>query len=183
MFIHTREALNQVVRDFKFASRTCTFGTQIFYIGYLIYAICAGVGYLWANIALLAICGIYFIFTALTLELKSKELKLIKRNTRHTFRWVKILIRAVVLVSMVYSIYISATAPTPITIILTVISVIGWLLSLSLELITIYVENRVKMLINGLKEDFHFEEISNAAGKVGSVVGSVSSAVKSFLNR
>lgn len=181
MFNNTRIALTQVARDLKFAHRVCTFGIQIFYIGYLIYAICTGLGYLWANISLLAICTLYFIFTVTTVDLKSKDLKLIKRNAKHTFRWIKISVKAVVVVSMGYSVYISATAPSPMTIILTVISVIGWLLSLSLELISMYVDSRVQMILNGLRADI--EDIKRPVEAVGSAIGTVGSAVKSFFKR
>ena len=176
MFKYTREALSQITKDFKFASNVCTFGSQIFYIGYLIYALCANVGYSWANITLLAVCGLYFLFTATTHNVKDKEAKLAKRNAKHTFRWVKISIKAAVLAMMGYSIYISATEPSTLTIILTAIAVVSWLLSLSLELITMYVENRIELL----KESF-IKDVKNPVETVSTIVktaASVSSTVK-----
>lgn len=181
MFNNTRMALTQVARDLKFAYRSCTFGVQIFYIAYLIYAIFAEVGYLWANITLLAICTVYLLFTITTLEMKGRDFKLLKKNAGHTFRWIKISVKAVVLVSMGYSIYISATDPTPTTIILTAIAVIGWILSLSLELLSMYVDNRVQMIINGLKEDW--QEIKRPVEAVGNAVGAVGSVVKNLFGR
>ena len=181
MFNNTRTALTQVARDLKFAYRSCTLGVQIFYIAYLIYAILNSIGYLWANITLLAVCTVYLLFTIITLEMKGRDFKLLKKNAGHTFRWVKISVKAVVIVSMGYSIYISATEPSPLTIILTVIAVIGWLLSLSLELLSMYVDNRVQLIINGLKEDW--QEIKRPVEAVGNAVGAVGSAVKSFFGR
>ena len=197
MFKHTRTALNQVIKDFKFASNVCTFGSQIFYIGYLIYAICADVGYLWANITLLAVCGLYFLFTATTHNIKDKETKLAKRNARHTLRWVKIFVNAAVLAMMGYSIYISSTVPSTLTTILTAISVVSWLLSLSLELITMYVENRINLIKESFMKDISPAEtvgtIVKAAASVnstvktvetvGTVVGTVGSVVKNILKK
>lgn len=153
MFQYTLAVVDKTVRDVKSVGRIISISTQIIYILYLIYAIIAGIGTLWANIALLCVSALYFAFNIYCLLKLDGEMQTAKDSVRHAYKTVKLAINAVTLAMTLYGIYIAAKEVSVITIVLAGLSTIGWMFSLLLEITVYFFESRRMLFIEALKAD------------------------------
>ena len=71
MFEYTRAFGQKLVNDFKTATYLFNVISPLTYIAYLVYAILAPVGYMWANVPLLCITASYLVLYLSTYDVKS----------------------------------------------------------------------------------------------------------------
>jgi hypothetical protein len=165
MFKYTRAAILSVINEFKIWSIIFTWGLFAVTVGYNIFAIVMDIGYLWANIASLCIITISTAFELIT---KNKDIKIVKRVVKRVVSWLKILLKAAVLGLTIYGLYIASTDVNPLTIILTTLMIILWILTVLIEIITTVVISKKAMFEEAWKNDI--DEFKKPIETVGNTV-------------
>lgn len=163
MLEYTKAAIKQTVDDFKKVDYVRNVVTQVLYIAYLIYALIAGNGYLWANIPLLLLSVAYFAFFLVATH-KRMEKKL-KATVKTVFTRCKQVIKFFTLGLMVYGIWLTAENVTPLGLILSSLMIVGWVLQILFEIILKFFSARVNLIIEGLEADY--ETMTKPARNVG----------------
>ena len=156
MLDYTKGVLSKTLDDFKRITFFSTLSLQIFQIGYLIYALCAGTGILIANIILLTLSSAYLAFM-LYIHWQEVE-KETRRLLKNIYRWSKRAIKAFTLGVSIYGLFIAASEPITteslISVILVVFMLLAWILDILFSLIVMVVEKRKDLFLNAFKMDF-----------------------------
>ena len=154
MLEYTRAAIEKTIKDLKAIVYFISIAVQVSYIAYLIYAIALDIGFLWANITLVAISASYLVFYLVTLEKKDKFSREAKKTTRHAYNRIKITLNIFTLGMMVYSVYIASTHITTVSVVWVALSAIGLIIKILFELGVTFTENRAELILEGMKADF-----------------------------
>lgn len=166
MLDYTRTALNEVVHDFKKLNYLRELITQILYIAYLVYAVIVSAGVFWINVILLGLSVAYFAFflvmtTGRILQSPTKSHKIIRK----IFVRCKQLLKLYTLGVMLYGIYATTTHVSPLSVILSALMIVGWILQVVFEVILHYIINRSNLLMEGMKADYeNFVKPAKAVG-------------------
>ena len=168
MLDYTKVAFAKVVEDFRTLRFVGTLLSQFLYIGYLVYAIIVGAGFLSVNIVLLSVSIAYVVFYVFVVGRKGYGLKSKKKIIRRIFVWLKLLFKAFTLGVTVYGIYAMTTHVTPISIILATLSIIFWVLQVIIEILSVLVESRASLMFEAIKADY--EHIKKPFSTVGNIV-------------
>ena len=168
MFIYTRATLDKIVSDLKRTVDISNITGQLVYVLYLIYAIFAPIGFVYLNAFLLGASLVYFVIYIVYYKKSDKLSKEVKTTARHTFKWIKLSSKALTLAITLYGVYSMTNHLTAFSIILTTLTIIVWIINLSIELVTIAVEHYTAMLNEALAADVG--EITKPVVAVGSVV-------------
>lgn len=145
MFDSTHMLVDKTITDIKRAVYACNVLFQCVYIGYLLFAILAATGILAINIILLAISVAYFVFFLVTTSFgKTPDGKELRKTVARIFKWCKILIKPVTLGFAFYGIYTADGNAASISIILTILMLLGWILQIVFEVLVMLVEIRVE---------------------------------------
>ncbi|MBQ7770911.1 MAG: hypothetical protein IJ373_06980 [Clostridia bacterium] len=150
-FYRTKAAFAKILNDFKKIRNSITVGVHVLSIAYLIYAIAMQTGFWAVNIALLALTSIYFIFFVI-MELRAATKKL-KRRIKRFYTWCKRLIKLPVLGIAVYGLALSKTAFDPMSFLMTLLMIVGWILDILLYFIIRFVEIEKEYLLDSLHAD------------------------------
>ena len=158
MFKHTLAALDKSVDDLKRACFKIDILVNILYIIYLVYALVVGTGNVIINAVLCSLSVVFFVtYIATSLdEGKKRARKLVKI----TYKRIKLFIDAFSLAIAIYSIYIAAERATVISILLTVASLFGWIVKVSMDVAVRFIEARVALITAAWKMD---TEVTNKA--------------------
>ena len=156
MLDYTKSVLVKTVEDLKSIAFYAALTLQILQVGYLIYALCVGLGILAANIILLILTSAYLSFMLyLHWGTVGKKLQTILKRV---YQWSKRAIKLFTLGVSVYGLWITAsetiTTKSLISIILLVFMLIAWVLEILFSLILMVVERRASLLLDAMKMDF-----------------------------
>ena len=171
MLDYTRAALNKTVKDLKAVSFVFTIVLQSCYLLYLVFVSIVGRGIRGINIALSVITLAYLIFYILTAKKVTKGAKTAKKRTKLMYKSIKLTINAFTLVVALYSVFITNEVLTSVSlagILVTVFMVIGWLIQLSLMVISIYAEKKIVFILDGFHTDL--EKITRPFDKASNLV-------------
>lgn len=153
IFSNTTTAFTKILNEIKLFILVFTLVSEAAYVGYLIYAIVAGLGNLYVNIILLILVSFYVGIYVTNQSSKDKRLKRFEKNTKHVLNWTKILAKGFEVGVIVYTIVISSDSFTPITAVFSVLTIIAWVIQLILELIVMYVEARWRLICTAFSKD------------------------------
>ena len=154
MLDYTKAAVKKTVDDFKRLDYIRNIVTQVLYIGYLIYALIASSGVLWANILLLTLSVAYFVFfLVITAGEKSKAKKKAKKLAKKIFKRCKQLVKLFTTIVMVYGVCVTTKAVTPFAVVLAAFMIVAWLLQIVFDLIFHLFIKKANLLIEGVKAD------------------------------
>jgi hypothetical protein len=153
IFKHTRAAINDTLSEIKAFVKVFGIVSSLIYIGYLAYALIVKTGNFYVNATLLAISTVYFIFSLFTSGKKGKKMKMAKRITRRFAVWSKLLIKAYTLGVAVYGIVLSSGKSSTLSIILTVLMIVFWVIQLLAEIIVFYAERKVDVFVAAFSMD------------------------------
>ncbi len=153
MLEYTRASINKTVDDCKLFAYIYGIISQALCVAYLIYAMAVSAGMLWANIVLCAAASAYLAFNIITHDRTSQRASKVKKVTKRAYKWLKICIRAVTLGFMVYNVYVATTHITPLSVIWAGCLVIGWILQIIIELTVCFIENRARLIMDGIEAD------------------------------
>lgn len=168
MFKYTKAVLNDIVNDLRKFLMIFTIVTQVFYIGYIIYAIVTGTGNAYVNYVLLAISVIYFAIYLIAIVKKDKATKALKSVTGHVKKILKLLLKAFNLGIALYGMYYATTQINPVSIILTTFMILFWVMQALSEIIYFFAKRRIEMMIAGVQKDT--EKISNVKNFFGNTI-------------
>ncbi len=153
MFKHTRAAINDTLCEIKAFVKVFGIVSSLIYIGYLAYTLIVKMGNFYVNVTLLALSTAYFIFSLFTSGKKGKKIKTAKRFTRRFAVWSKLLIKAYTLGVAVYGIVLSSGKPSTLSIILTVLMIVFWVIQLLAEIVVFYAERKVDVFVAAFSMD------------------------------
>ncbi len=156
MLDYTKSIFAKTVEDLKIIAFYTALILQVLQVGYLIYALCIGLGILIANVILLILTASYLGFMLyLHWGTVGETLKTILKSV---YQWSKRVIKLFTLGISVYGLCITAsetiTTKSLISIILLVFMLIAWVLEILFSLILMVVERRATLLLDAMKMDF-----------------------------
>lgn len=162
MLDYTKAAGKKILSDLQKISRICSTLTQLFYIFYLIFAVCTDTGILFLDIIMLILSCSYFAFFCYH-QAKGVKTALTK-NLNLYFRWSKRTIKLFNLLVMTYGIIYAASSPDPLSVILTVVMALLWIADILLEVSIKLVKSWWDLFFEGIQADL--EVITKPAGAV-----------------
>ncbi|MBE7100966.1 MAG: hypothetical protein E7364_05085 [Clostridiales bacterium] len=163
MFDYTKTAVNKIVADFKKFFHRFSVCAQIVYIAYLIYALFANTELWIINTILLVISVAYFIFFLIATA-KDADKKL-KKRVKTIFTRCKQVIKLFTLGIMLYGIWQTSTHVDPLSVILTALMIVGWVLQILFEVIFTFFLNKVNFVWEAVQADR--EEITKPVKNIG----------------
>lgn len=146
MLEYSLTAFHKIKNDFLRIKRVFDVITPLFSIAFLTYAVIAKTGVFWANVILLSLAVAYYVFHVIvTFRKTDKELK---RTVKTIYKACVRIIKLFTLGVALYGLWFSMGDANPLSMLLTILSLVGWLLQVALDII-LYVINRYA---NFLKE-------------------------------
>lgn len=163
MFDYTKTAVNKIVADFKKFSYRFSIGAQIVYIAYLIYTLIVNAELWIINTILLALSVAYFLFFLIATAKDGN--KTLKKRVKTIFKRCKQIIKFFTLGVMLYGIWQTSTHVDPLSVILTALMIVGWVLQILFEVILIFFLNKANFVWEAIQADK--DEITKPARSVG----------------
>ena len=156
MLKYTIAASKKIVDDLRLLANVITIVMQSFMICYLGVAIALNNGSRAINSTLCALTAINFIVYLITYGRSGKRAKSIKGAVSRSYTYIKLSLNAFSLASVIYSIYVSASSVSGITMVIAPIMILLWVAQVVFQLAKAYAENRLKLFTDALKMDFDF---------------------------
>ena len=154
MFDYTKAAVEKLVEDFKKVVYALTLGTQIAYVLYLCYALLAPSGNPIINGLLLVLSLSYLVFFLVMTEYgKTPDGKQTKRLVKKIYGICKKLIKLYTLGIAVYGLCMTANNVNPLSLILTVFMVVGFVLQIIFDTLLGIISKRVNLIIEAVIAD------------------------------
>ena len=154
MLEYSKAAFKKILNDTKKLLYVCNVTMQSFIIIYLIYALCTHAGKLWANIPLLVLCAGYFVFFLVATKCNPlHKIDPSHKKFAKVVKYSKLFIKLCTLCVTLYGIYVATTHVTALSIILTTLSLLSWLLQVVFEVICILVEKIYTLLLDAVEAD------------------------------
>ena len=151
MLTYTKAAGKKILQDLQKIALVCSVVTQLFYIFYLLYATWNDIGVFYIDLVLLILSCAYFGFFLYNHNFgKKKEIAL---TVKSIFKWSKRLIKLVNLGIMIYGIVYTATKPDALSIVLTALVAILWLVDLLLEIAVKVIKSWWQLFLEGIQAD------------------------------
>lgn len=155
MLDYTKAAIKKTVDDFKRLDYIRNLATQILYVAYLTYAVLTPAGKLWADIPLLVLSVAYLVvFLVATTQNATQEKKKAKQVCTIVYTRCKQVIKLFTIVVMLYGIYAATTHVTAFSVILSALTIVGWILQVVFEVILKYFLSRAHFILEGMEADY-----------------------------
>lgn len=166
MLDYMKAALKKTFSDLKTVGYWISASTQIIYVAYLIYALIAQTGIVYANAALLGISVSYLIFFFCTTSFgKHPDGKPMGKTVKTVCTVLKKCITLFTLGVAVYALVQTAKDVQLIPLLFTALMIVGWVLGVAFELIIRFVSNRVDLITTALEADI--EQVTKPFRTVG----------------
>ena len=155
MFKYTKAAGNILINDFKKYAKIFRWTSSIFTIIYLTYEIIyKAVTLHFAYPVYIVLLAAFVIFTISDFFFDKYENKIARKIARRIYKWFTIACRVITLGFAIYQVYITPPSETNgISIMLTTLLILLWVLSFASEILVEVVTDRVEIMIYALKED------------------------------
>lgn len=173
-FKYTQAMLDKTVLDIKRFLNAFTLCSQLFYIAYLVYAMCTFSGLFAVNFILAIVSTCYlciYLFTFIDCadtRAEKRSKRRLRQRAGHIDRIVKISGKTITLGVAVYSLYLTADNLNVTSILLTVAMFISWFVEIVLELIAYAFESRKDLFVAAMMRDVEF--ITKPANAVGNFI-------------
>jgi len=157
MLDYTKAALHEIQTAFKKAVYWSNFAVQVVYILYLLYALIAGAGFFVANLLLLILSVGYFAFFLVTTgfgkDREAEKFKATKKHGKLVYKWSKRAVTAVTLGLTIYGLYTAVEKATGLSVLLSALMVVGWILSFVFDVVTAVIGHYGKMFMEAIEAD------------------------------
>lgn len=163
MLDYTRAAFGKIVDDFKKFLFIFGIAAQAVSLLYLIYALFAPQGILVVNIILLILSTAYLIF--LCVQGVNAENKPQKKLAKRIYKWSKLLIKLYTLAVALYALNFTIDNTLGLSVILTALQLIGWVLQVLFEVVSLILEKLYDLVITAIKADL--EQVKKPVTTVG----------------
>ena len=152
MFDYTKTVIQKIKSDFNALVALFQFSTQVFYMLYLAYALIKGTGIWWINLLLLLLSIAFFVFSVLKKTGRLQD-KTKNKQVKRVYLWCKRIIKLYPIGLMVYTVYATTQNVDTLSVLLTALMIVGWVLGIVFELLTYFLVSRFEMIIEGVKAD------------------------------
>lgn len=169
MIKYTIASIELIIADLKRYYRVFKWLSFLIMFSYFVFASIVGIGIRWVNISLASIMLVYQIIDSFALSRNTRK------YLRRSYKWVRLIIKAVSLGFLVYGIYEAASNADPLNIILATLMIIFWVAQVMFEILLEIFEDKKDLLIAAIKEDF-----SEAKGVVQKPINTVKKVVNFF---
>ena len=149
MFKYTKAAINKTIDDIKLLINVISYITIAISFGYYVYCLIVNKGYLVFNIILLTLLLINFVFNFVV----NKKYKKIKKVIKRSSKIIKLSINATTLALSIIGIITPQKDVTPITIIITTLLIIMFVVNIILTIVTMIVEDKIEFIMLAFKKD------------------------------
>ena len=166
MIDYTRAAIDKTLNDFKRFGFVFNIVIELLSISYLIYATIAGVGFIYANIALAAVSLAYLIFYIIVG--RDSEKKKMYTSTKSGYKIFKIAVHTLTLGVTVYGIYIATDEPSFISIVMAAATTLGWSINLLVTFSVSYLAAKANFIVRAIEADI--EEAKRPVEKVDNLI-------------
>ena len=150
---YTLAAINKIVDDLKRFAMIFRISSLSFFAVYAIYSIICPRGLLAVNIVIALLSSVYLAYYLITYKQKGKEDKRIKKIVKKIFDRSKLVVNAVSLGYMIYSVYYMAENVTVFSLFLVTVSILSWTLQLLLQAASQFIDTRKILIVTGLIAD------------------------------
>ena len=168
MFKYTVAAYHKIVNDLKMLAHVFTIVVQSLMILYMTYSAIVNNGSRAINITLGALTLASLLFYLFTYGRDNKKVKRVRGLVSRGYAIAKLTINAVSLASIVYSIYVGASDISALSLVITPLMIIMWVLQVLFQFAKAYAENRLALLVDGIEMDVEF--VANPIKRVKNVV-------------
>lgn len=165
MFKYTRTAIEIIISDIKKYCNIFKYGSMLFTVAYFVFVLIMGFGNVYVNSILLTLFFVYIVLDFLT---NKNEYKSLKKIVRRGYKWLKFINKSFSLGVMIYSVYMASNNVSGISIILTTLMIVTWVLEILLELIVMIVEDKKDLLVDAFNKDI--EDIKKPVTKVNNFI-------------
>lgn len=165
MFKYTRAAIDIVISDIKKYCNIFKYASIIFSSIYFGYSIYSKSGNFVINIILLTSLLAYSIFEFIT---HKKDLKLLKRIVRRSYKIIKFTTKGFTLGMMLYGLYTASVNASPISIILATLMIIMWVLQLLFEIVIEIFDSKKDLIVAGFDKDI--EDLKKPVTTVNNII-------------
>ena len=153
MIKNTKASVNIILSELSFFAFLANLISPLFTIGYLTFSLMAGRGILAVNIALVSIAALNLAVFLITKNTENKSTKKMRRRVKHFCTLSKIVLNAIPLASVLYILAFTGEEISKIELALLPLMLLMWLVQLTLELVTLYVQNRLTLFTDAIKLD------------------------------
>lgn len=164
MLKYTLAAKDKILKDLRLFSSIFRYCSLFFTIGYFAYVLAMQKGIFIVNVIL---AGLFIVYTIFDIATCKKQLRVTRKVVKRTYDIIKLSMKGFTLGVSIYTIYITASDVTPISIILTTLLIILWIIQILFEVIVIVLEEELELLMAGINEDIvkPYTTISNVVSK------------------
>ncbi len=153
MLDYTKIVMTKIKEDINRLGFIFAVISQCFAIAFLIYALCANVGILWVNIVVLVLSvACLGIQLPLGADIKKTAKARLKKFKRY-FKWISLTIRLLPVATAVYTLCATGANPDAISVLLTAMTLISWVLQLVFQIVTYLIDRYSNLVREGLTAD------------------------------
>ena len=190
MFDVTKETIRRTSIKMKKVAHITEIMVQLFYIGYLVFALFMQRGIAITNGILLVICCGYFLFYVITVKYKyTKKEKLQRKRVKRLVKWAKIIIKIVVIGFAIAEMIMFEENRTISSSVLLAIMIVSLLITIILDLLVAAITNEMELIYGAFMKDmekgikiynfFSKKDIEvDVSDKVTSKIGKIQEAIK-----
>ena len=154
MFKHTRAYLKLIQDEISLFSFIANLTSSLFMIGYMIYSLIVGRGILAVNITLLSLALVNLAVYLVSKAVKSRGAEKFRRLERHIYNLSRIVINAVPLAAVIYSLAFTGEELSKIEMVFLPLMILLWIFQTALELVTLYLESRLRLFADAIALDY-----------------------------
>ncbi len=155
MLDYTKTAIRKTFDDYKRVDYYRNIITQLLYVAYLVYAVCTKTGFIWVDVALLALSVSYFIFFMIMTRGKPlAPVRKVQKSVAVIFRRSKQLLKLFTLGVMLYGVYFTTQNVTVLSVLFSALMIVGWILQIVFEVLMKIFIARGQLIIEALEADF-----------------------------
>ncbi len=176
MLDHTLAAFTIIISDLQKAFKCVAVLSQLSYLIYAVIAISFGIGNLAVQIILCVLSALALIFYLLFESFEITDDDKFYKKSKTAIRYTKLAVNAVAIGTSVYGLCLVDTTTSNLYLIMTVLSLILWVVKVLLEVSLVFIKSRYKLLLAGIKID-----LENAVGPIRDASRKFVKPVKSVL--
>lgn len=196
MLDNTRQAWDRLKKDLNALKYLFLYGFNSLLLIYYILMVILQKGNVVANAILLCLSFSSFCF-AVVLDinaLKKQEKRNFKKG-KHVLTTLKILIKAYTLGASLYAMYVSTVGVNAVSIIITTLLILLWVISVLVEIIVLIFELEYYRMLDAIEKDFHafiqvkkgvekvVEGVKDTVVGVGEFASSTATKIKGYFNK
>lgn len=153
MFKHTFASVNLIKRELSFFTFVMSLISTLFTLGFLSFSLVEGRGYFALNLILIIFALLNFAVYAVLHALHGREARQVKRLIKHCMRISKILLSAIPLFIIVYTLAFTSAELSRLELVFLPLMILFWMAQVIFEVCSLYAESRLALFADAIKMD------------------------------